>query len=202
MNKFQIQIEANKSTPKTFEYKMCKKVAELTSVINSLFMKSTEADSKNKLAIHDLENEIKNLVNDFKNRENEIIEKYTVKIEDLQKQIQSLEKNHVELLSVKNEEIKMKKDFSCQYPSVTISFKETICPENEDEKNNINIEKYKQMNNHLKIKVNKIEEKLLNERALNLRLITKLRQIEVSKKEIKSISRKDSSRKNSPDKVV
>ena len=63
-----------------FEFKMCKKVAELTSVINSLFMKSTEADSKNKLAIHDLENEIKNLVNDFKNRENEIIEKYTVKI--------------------------------------------------------------------------------------------------------------------------
>ena len=185
MNKTQTDTTKSQHQPKTFEYKMCKKVAELTSVINTIFMKSTEADSKNKVVIQNLENEIKNLVNEFKNRENEIIQSYTLKIENLEKQIASSAKHHEEPFTIKNAENKVMKDFSCQYPSVTISFKDSDSPENDIEKNNISIEKIKQMNNHLKVKVNKIEAKLLNERALNLRLITKLRQIEATKKETK-----------------
>lgn len=206
-------MKALQPQPKSFEFKMCKKVAELTSVINKMFIRSIESDARHKLIVNHLENEIKTLNLELKNRETELIEKNKKHVDDLEKQIQLLEKTREEQLMIKfnnsnnngiDKECRILKDFMCQFPSVSITFKNNNNQDTETDKNNVTLESVKHTNNLLKIKLNKLEAKILNERALNLKLITKLRQIEITKKDSSRVRSKGNSvmRKSSHEQVV
>ncbi len=83
---------------------MCKKI-ELTQIINSMFVKSTESELKHKAIVYAYENEIKSLLNGFQNREKDLIEKN----KDFERQIQYLIKKRENTVEDYEEKIRILK---------------------------------------------------------------------------------------------
>ena len=181
-------MKQNKIEPKTFEYKMCKKVSELTQIINTMFVKATESEYKHRLSIQNCENNIKNLICEFQDREKELKETNKIQILELEKKIEQLVKEREEILKKANNSVKTMVDFTSQFPL-------TNNEENSLDEKSLDFEKLKQQNNQLKNKIEKLEAKILNERSLNLKLISKLRHHEEKKEHLKN---KENANKKEP----
>jgi hypothetical protein len=163
--------------PKSLEHKMCKKVAELTQIIHSMFVKSTEFELKHKAIVYAYENEIKSIQNEFQNREKDLIEKnkeFERQIQYLIKKRENIVEDYEEKIRILKDDKPVGKDFSCQFPSINEG--------NDIEKKSVTIEKLNLLNYHMRNKINKLETKIMNERLLNLKLINRLKCFEENMK--------------------
>lgn len=179
----------NVTTAKTQEYKLCKKIAELTQVVHKLFMRAVEAEHKNKAITKFYENEFKCLNQKFETREKDVIDMKQAYINELEEKIENLttEKNAIlnnfllkekSSLTDRSSSIRSSKsikDFSCQFPSHMVE--NTIL---ENDKKLVELtQKYKRLkglNDELRSKIIKMEIRTRNEKVQNERYVSKLKE--------------------------